>query len=293
MGARESILKGIGTCPVTDAAGSTVRRRDIGGFSVTEGLYSEGDSLPRHCHANPYLTLILSGTYSERHAHREYQRNEAGLHLLPAGEGHENQFGTITRLLRIKIEPVAVQRLGNEHPECLSEPRELSGPLCSWLANRMIREFKAEDDIAPLAMEGVLLELLAESARASTQTPGSGAPSWLRRVRESLEDSYLHTPSLAELAAIAQVHPVHLSREFHRHYRMTVGEYIRKRRVEHASKLLSGSDLTMAEIAKTCGFSDQSHFCALYKKHYGITPAKFRDLSSRPGPRLQPSKAVD
>ncbi len=40
---------------------------------------------------------------------------------------------------------------------------------------------------------------------------------------------------------MAGVHPVHLSREFRKHYRMTIGDYIRKRRIEHASELLSNS----------------------------------------------------
>ena len=144
----------------------------------------------------------------------------------------------------------------------------------------MIREFMAQDDVAPLAMEGVLLEMLAESARSSDESHGSNAPSWLRRVRDCLEDSYLESPGLSALGGHRGVHPVHLSREFHKHYHMTIGEYIRKRRIEHASELLSNSELPMAEIASTCGFSDQSHFCALFKKHSGMTPAKFRDLSA-------------
>ena len=164
---------------------------------------------------------------------------------------------------------------------CLSEPREITGPLSSWLANRVIREFMSQDDVAPLAMEGVLLEMLAESARSSDETHGSSAPGWLRRVRELLQDSYLDAPGLSALAGIAGVHPVHLSREFHKHFHMTVGEYIRKRRIEHASELLSNSDLSMAEIANTCGFSDQSHFCALFKRHSGMTPGKFRDVQPR------------
>ena len=280
MSARESVFKSSNPCPVTDAAGTTIRRRDIAGFSLTEALYAEGVLLPRHCHANSYLTLVLAGNYCERYPHREFQWGEGALHLLPAGERHENQFNTAVRLLRVKIEPFAVQRLGEEHARCLSEPREISGPLSSWLANRMMREFLSQDDIAPLAMEGVLLEMLAESARTSDEIHGSHAPNWLRRVRESLEDSYLHAPGLIALAAIAGVHPVHLSREFHRHYRMTIGEYIRKRRIQHASELLSNSELSLAEIASTCGFSDQSHFCALFKKHSGMTPAKFRDISA-------------
>ena len=78
----------------------------------------------------------------------------------------------------------------------------------------------------------------AESARAIGESAGSNAPSWLRRVHETLEQSYLLAPSLAELATIAGVHPVHLSREFRKHYQSTIGEYIRKRRVEHASHFI-------------------------------------------------------
>jgi AraC family transcriptional regulator len=281
MSACESVSLSSGSCPVMDAAGSTIRRRDIVGFSLTEALYAEGVSLPEHCHANSYLTLVLSGSYIEKYSDHEVQWNEGALHLLPAGESHANRFLTAVRVLRVKIEQSALQRLGKEPARYLSEPREISGPLSAWLANRVVREFMSQDDIAPLAIEGVLLEMLAESARSSDDTLGSGAPGWLRRVRELLQESYLEAPPLTKLAGIAGVHPVHLSREFHKHYQMTIGEYIRKRRIEHASELLSNSELSLAEIAGTCGFSDQSHFCALFKKHSGMTPAKFRNLSSR------------
>lgn len=279
MSAPEPVSMPNGSCPVTETAGSTIRRRDIAGFSLTEAVYAEGVSLPRHCHANCYLTLVLSGCYSEKHSHREFQWCEGALHLLPAGERHENQFASAVRMLRVKIEPAAIQRLGEEHARWLAEPREVTGPLSAWLANRVMREFMSQDDVAPLAMEGVLLEILAEGARSTDEAHGSNAPGWLRLVRELLEDSYLQAPGLTSLAATAGVHPVHLSREFHRHYRMTIGEYIRRRRIDHASELLSSSELSLAEIASTCGFSDQSHFCALFKKHSGMTPAKFRDLT--------------
>ena len=278
MSACEPVSTPSSSCPVTDAAGSTIRRRDIAGFSLTEAVYAEGVNLARHCHANSYLNLVLAGTYIERHCDREFQWSEGSLHFLPAGARHENQFQTAARVLRVKIETGVMQRLGIER--ALSEPREITGPLSAWLGNRMMREFMSQDDIAPLAIEGVLLEMLAESARCSDETHGSSAPGWLRRVRELLQDSYLEAPGLNALAGVAGVHPVHLSREFHKHFQMTIGEYIRKRRIEHASDLLSHTDLSLAEIARTCGFSDQSHFCALFKKHSGMTPAKFRDLSS-------------
>jgi AraC family transcriptional regulator len=282
MKAGEQSSKLSGACPVIDAAGSTLRRRDIAGFSLTEAVYAEGVSLGRHCHANAYLTLVLSGTYSEKYADREFVWGQGALHLLPAGERHENQFSSVVRCLRVKIEELAVERLGDESKRVFSEPRELAGPLSAWLANRVLREFRAQDDVAPLAMEGVLLEILAESARSCDEGSGLSAPAWLRRVREALDESYLQAPGLADLAAVGGVHPVHLSREFRKRYHITIGEYIRKRRIEHASGLLSNSVMPMAEIASKCGFSDQSHFCALFKKYSGMTPAKFRDLSERP-----------
>jgi len=268
-----------GACPVTDTAGNTIRRREIAGFTLTEVVYQEGMALARHCHDHCYLGLVLSGSYTEKQSHREYHWVEGSLRLLPAGERHENRFEK-ARLLLVKIEASAVKGWGPEYARFLAEPREISGPLSGWLANRMVREFMSEDEAAPLAIEGVLLEMLAESARSMEEKTASSAPSWLRRVRELLQESYQETPGLTQLAGIAGVHPVHLSREFHRHFNMTVGEFVRKRRIEHASELLSKSDLSLAEIASACGFSDQSHFCALFKKHSGLTPANFRKLSS-------------
>jgi AraC-like DNA-binding protein len=281
MIAAEVLSRPSGACPVTDAAGSTIRRRDIAGFSLTEAVYAEGVSLGRHCHANAYLTLVLAGSYREVYEDREFHWNEGALHLLPAGARHENHFATAVRALRVKIEPQAIERLGDDSRQALSLPHEITGPLSSWLASRMLREFRSQDDVALLAIEGVLLEMLAESARSSGEGSETSAPGWLRRVRESLDDSYLQAPSLAALASIGGVHPVHLSREFRKRYRVTIGEYLRKRRIEYASGLLSNSGMPMAEIASTCGFSDQSHFCALFKKYSGMTPAKFRDLSER------------
>ena len=122
-----------------ETGGSTIRRRDIAGFSLTEGLYAAGVSLPAHCHADAYLTVVLSGNYIERYSHREFQWGEGDIHLLPAGEHHENHFLSAVRLLRVKIGPDVVQRLGKDHARTLAEPREIAGPLSKWLANRMMR----------------------------------------------------------------------------------------------------------------------------------------------------------
>ena len=77
------------------------------------------------------------------------------------------------------------------------------------------------------------------------------------------------------------MHPVHLSREFHRFYDCTVSDFIRKLRIDHASHLLADTESPLAEIALGCGFADQSHFSATFKRETGITPARFRGLNAR------------
>ena len=266
--------------PVTGLSGTVLKQREIPGFTLTESVYPQGLRLSPHRHSEAYLSFILSGSYREKYGDRECACTTGALRFLPPDELHENHFDSAVRTLLVRIDPRALDRLG-DHAPVLSTPGEVFGLASSWLANRMYREFLASDDIAPLAMEGVLLEILAESARAIGEG-GAHAPLWLRRVREALEDSYLLAPSLAELAAIGGVHPVHLSREFRKHYDTTIGEFIRRRRIEHACHLLTNSDKSLSEIALMCGFSDQSHFCAMFKTHTSLTPAKFRDMSGRP-----------
>ena len=280
MNASVMLEKDVLSCPTTETSGTVVRRRDVAGFSLTETVYSEGLALPPHCHAHGYLSFVLSGSYTETYAEQSCVCAEGSLRYLPPGELHQNEYASGARCLLVRIDSQILKRL-NEHAPVLSKPGEVLGLAPCWLANRMVREFRADDDVAPLAMEGVLLEILAESARSIGEGSGLNAPGWLRKVREALEESYLLAPSLAELAAIAGVHPVHLSREFRKHYHSTIGEYIRKRRIEHASHLLANTHTPLAEIALTCGFSDQSHFCAMFKSHTGFTPAKFRAQSSR------------
>ncbi len=89
---------------------------------------------------------------------------------------------------------------------------------------------------------------------------------------------FLEVPSLAEIAHAAGVHPVHLSREFRRYFDVTVGEYMRKLRTDHAAHLLAASAMPLAEIADVCGFADQSHFSSTFKRTVGMTPARFREM---------------
>jgi YesN/AraC family two-component response regulator len=57
---------------------------------------------------------------------------------------------------------------------------------------------------------------------------------------------------------------------------MSFGDYIRKHRIEKAKELMANSQYSLTEIAYLTGFSDQSHFTRIFKKHTGKNPSSYR-----------------
>jgi AraC family transcriptional regulator len=90
------------------------------------------------------------------------------------------------------------------------------------LATRLLEEFHREDDASALAIEGLMLELLADSSRQRAGTLERRCTAWLVRARESLNAHFVENLSLKEIAAAVGVHPVHLARTFHAQYRLKV-----------------------------------------------------------------------
>jgi AraC family transcriptional regulator len=263
-----------------ETAGRAVKRRDLSGFNVIESAYPSGLVLTRHRHAHSYFSFVLEGSYTESFKGCTEACAPGTVRFLPAEEIHENCYHAGARCLLVEIQAETLARL-SEHATIIEHPGEIKSPKGAWLARRLYSEFNEQDSVAPLAIEGVILELLAEQTRSAGKSAPKLAPRWLQRARDLIQSRFLEVPSLAEIAGEAGVHPVHLSREFRRFYDCTVSDFMRKLRIEHASHLLVDTDTPLAEIAMVCGFADQSHFSAVFKREVGVTPSRFRDMSTR------------
>jgi transcriptional regulator GlxA family with amidase domain len=86
--------------------------------------------------------------------------------------------------------------------------------------------------------------------------------------------------NVADLAAKACLSPSQLHREFARLFGTTPNRYLREVRVGVARHLLEAGEQSMAQIARHCGFYDQSHFTRQFKTSTGLTPRQYQ--SSRP-----------
>jgi AraC-like DNA-binding protein len=96
-------------------------------------------------------------------------------------------------------------------------------------------------------------------------------------IREVIEDSYASSDetSLHVLAERAGVSPFRVIRAFREATGLAPHHYLIQVRVERARELLATGALPSMTALMT-GFTDQSHLTYHFKKHLGITPAKYQ-----------------
>jgi AraC family transcriptional regulator len=146
----------------------------------------------------------------------------------------------------------------------------------AWLAKRLYNEFRSGDAVSPLVIEGLVLEMVGEICRRRPEPRSFGPQRKVSQAREFLDAAFARSVSLGDVAEAVNLHPVYLARMFRQTYRCSVGEYVRRRRVDSVCSQLSASDKPLAEIASEAGFCDQAHLTRTFSKQSGLTPSQYR-----------------
>ncbi|GAB4384559.1 MAG: AraC family transcriptional regulator [Elainellaceae cyanobacterium] len=94
----------------------------------------------------------------------------------------------------------------------------------------------------------------------------------IHHARQILTMQLEDPPSLLDLAQQVGVSDRTLRRGFQVLFGTTVWGYVTEQRLIQAEQLLRHASLTVAEVAHCCGYSNQGHFAAAFKRKFGITP---------------------
>jgi len=91
-------------------------------------------------------------------------------------------------------------------------------------------------------------------------------------VRENLDKEI----TLKRMASIAGMSESNFSRRFKASMKITPYQYVLQERLEEAKYMLRHLDMSLVHIAAATGFSSQSHFSTVFRKHTKLTPLQFR-----------------
>jgi AraC family transcriptional regulator len=247
---------------------------EVGGFRLTESRHPAGTVLARHAHAHGGFTHVLDGGFAESYGARTHEMARGGLLCKPAAEAHSNRYGTRgAHSLLVEVLPWRAAQI-RECGDSLDRVWASRAGIANARAGELHREMVRGDAASALSLEALSLEIFAAATRA--EGGDRGVPPWLAAVRDSLHDRFAEPLRVADLAAAAGVHPVHLARAFRRHFGAAPGEYLRRVRLDWARDQVVRGALPLARIALEAGFADQSHLTRAFRARFGATPARLR-----------------
>ena len=122
-----------------------------------------------------------------------------------------------------------------------------------------------------------LIRLAQMGLPASARSVLGGLAPWqFRRAEVLLLDEVRAERSLAEVAESCGLSAGHFARAFRATTGLPPHRWLVRRRVERAQELLEVSNLSLSEIALTCGFFDQSHLTRVFRSVAGASPGAWR-----------------
>jgi len=241
--------------------GKTKHIRSLGNYHLSITHHSKEGEIPKHSHMNPYLSLNLGAAYLENNGFAKNIIESGNVILRPSDYEHQNTFAKNAGLcfnieITSKKNSKAFEKM-NINFSCFEFLQILTKAFNNYLDN----------ELDCLITETIFQKL--------DITNTNKTPSWYIQIIEKIKDDYSSSLSLSSLANSVSLHPNYLARKFKSLNGMTLGDYIRKTRLENACLELS-SNKRLTDISLETGFYDQSHFSNTFRSTFNMSPKELR-----------------
>ena len=180
-------------------------------------------------------------------------------------------------------EEVAILGVDDNELICLNQPVPLSSIRhdLAGVGYQSATLLDALIDGAPAPTAPILVQPTGVILRQSTDQTAITIPAVraaLRFVKDNLHRSF----GVEEVAVAADVSRSTLDRLFEQHLNRSMHEEILRTRLAAAKRLLTRTDLVLAEIAQKTGFCHAQYLNNVFQKKEGITPRKYRERYMTP-----------
>jgi AraC-like DNA-binding protein len=196
---------------------------------------------------------------------------------------HSLMFYLPRRALDIMADEAGVARVGGlRHQPGVS----VDDPVVRHLLSTLLPATAKPQEAHPLFLDHVALALSAHMAHVyaglspNTGLPQGGLAPWQeRRAKELMSASLKEEVPLSRLATECSLSVRHFARAFRQSTGVPPHRWLLKYRVDHAKELLTNRAVSLANIALSCGFADQSHFTRVFTAMIGVSPGAWRRVN--------------
>jgi len=253
--------------------GKHYHKLQLDDFLITDTEYTHS-KVDWHSHKNPYFTYLLQGKLLESNKKETYFLKPGSLLFHNWQDAHYNiKPPEFTRGFHIELNADWFQKYDFKSFN-FQGSIHLENPLIKEIINKVFLESKNVSENSQISIDSLLVSLFSVLKNDSFKSEAT-IPNWVQKLVEILHYQPETCTSLNHLSSVLNIHPVHLSREFPKYFKTTIGDYIRKQKTNKAISLILEKKHSMIEICYECGFYDQSHFISTFKKIYGNTPLQF------------------
>ncbi len=249
---------------------------------------------PNEVHTRVELVILLGDSIAKL-SWQPSEHSDTGLTapnvcIVPANHQHSLELEEAGELMLIHLE---TQFITKALREILLGPHWqlpatciLEDNIVHFVARSLRPLLSAEDAVSSLyrktLVELLAIHLIANYAQAilkTIKTKGESASARLTPILIHIHACLDQELKVQHLAQMLNVSTPHFCRLFKEAMGLSPYQYILAQRIKLAKKLLSESDLSIAEVALQCGFTDQSHFSLQFRRFAGITPKLYRDVN--------------
>ncbi|MDW8849650.1 helix-turn-helix transcriptional regulator [Flavobacterium sp. MMLR14_040] len=244
------------------------------GIAVVETEYQNKVYEGWHSHNNAHITLFLKGGTTEKRKNFSETLGPGSLLFYHSDELHLNQDTLFpSRNINIEIEEKLLKEL--QISESTIEKSVQNATLTKFIILKIFKESLVSDAFSGDTINMLFAQLSNSNAHMERFEK---SPFWVKSLSELLNDCWNENPNLQDLAQVLNLNPITISKHFPKYFGCTLGEYMRRIKINRSLSLIQSNPGNLTEIAFQCGFSDQSHFIRTFKNQTGFLPKQFQKL---------------
>lgn len=250
-------------------------------YFVTRRSVRAGETYPPHWHDYFEFELVLEGRGTQIYNGTEYALERGTVSLMSYYDFHALHFQADTKLLKLQFNEQMLPKELNEfiflsrNRFCCSLSEEETEEMIRWM-ELIEAESRDRRQFYDCMVRNAISSLMVTMLRRMAPQPSAAAPSLLQKAVAYVHGHFRENISLTQVAAACSVTPNYLGKRFSEWMGLSFSEYLNTVRLRHACNLLSGTDLSVREIARSSGYGSIEYFEYSFKRRLSCTPLAFR-----------------